>query len=240
MDTVIEKNHKHQNKGSQRNKDVLHPTSNEVSCPQNSPSPNSKPQVLPPCINCQSFLLHHSPNKLAGNGFAYADEPVQNQSKPPLPPRTYQSSGYKNTQRYAQLEHTDTHIYLDVLPSNDNKVTPPPVPPRPPPRLPLHPPSHRKTKKRTSQPALACVVSLRGGGPPIRHTSSCENGKSSRPISMPNPSGKCRRISKDCFLLKYSTQSSFKREKNKLSIFNYALFQKNWPRFCQESSRINV
>uniref|UniRef100_A0A8C1BU33 Rho guanine nucleotide exchange factor (GEF) 15 n=2 Tax=Cyprinus carpio TaxID=7962 RepID=A0A8C1BU33_CYPCA len=189
MDTVIEKNHKHQNKGSQRNKDVLHPTSNEVSCPQNSPSPNSKPQVLPPCINCQSFLLHHSPNKLAGNGFAYADEPVQNQSKPPLPPRTYQSSGYKNTQRYAQLEHTDTHIYLDVLPSNDNKVTPPPVPPRPPPRLPLHPPSHRKTKKRTSQPALACVVSLRGGGPPIRNTSSSENGKLSRRISIPNPLG---------------------------------------------------
>ncbi|XP_016142067.1 rho guanine nucleotide exchange factor 15 [Sinocyclocheilus grahami] len=190
MDTVIEKNHKHLNRGSQRNKDVLHLTSNKDNSLQNSPSPNSKPQALPPCINCQSFLLHHSPHKLAGNGFAYADESVPNHSKPPLPPRTYQSSEYKNTQQYAQLEHTDAQIYLDVLPSNDNKVTPPAVPPRPPPRLPLHPPSHRKIKKRSSQPALACVVSLRGGGPPIRNTSSRENGKLSHRISMPNPSGK--------------------------------------------------
>ncbi|KAI2664209.1 Rho guanine nucleotide exchange factor 15 [Labeo rohita] len=188
MDTVIEKNHKQRNRESQRNKDVLHQTSNEVSCPQNSPSPNSKPKVVPPCINCQSFLLHHSPHKLAENGFAYADESIQN-SKPPLPPRTYQSSEYQNTQQYAQLEHTDANIYLDILPSNDNKVTPPAVPPRPPPRVPLHPPSHQKTKKRSSQPVLACVVSLRGGGLPIRNTSSSKNGKLSRPISMPNPSG---------------------------------------------------
>ncbi|KAF4113632.1 rho guanine nucleotide exchange factor 15 isoform X3 [Onychostoma macrolepis] len=189
MDTAIEKNHKHRNRG-QRNQDVLHLTSNEVSWPPNSPSPNSKPQALPPCINCQSFLLHHSPHKLAGNGFAYANESFQSHSKPPLPPRTYQSSEYQNTQQYAQLEHADAHIYLDILPSNDNKVTPPAVPPRPPPRLPLHPRSHQKTKKRSSHPALACVVSLRGGGPPIRNTSSSGNGKSSRPISMPNPSGK--------------------------------------------------
>ncbi|XP_059403011.1 rho guanine nucleotide exchange factor 15 [Carassius carassius] len=189
MDIVIEKNHIHQDKGSHRNKDVLHLTSNEVSCPQNRPSPNSKPQVLPPCINCQSFLLHHSPYKLAGNGFAHADESVQNHSKPPLPPRTYQSSEYKNIQQSAQLDHTDANLYLDVLPSNDNKVTPPAVPPRPLPRRPLHPPSHRKTKKWTSQPALACVVSLRGGGPPIRNTSSSENAKLSRRISIPTPLG---------------------------------------------------
>uniref|UniRef100_A0A8C1WYF3 Rho guanine nucleotide exchange factor (GEF) 15 n=1 Tax=Cyprinus carpio TaxID=7962 RepID=A0A8C1WYF3_CYPCA len=187
VDTAIEKNHKHRNRGGQRNEHVLHLTSNEASWPPNSPSINSKPEALPPCINCQSFLLHHSPHKLAGNGFAYANESFQSHSKPPLPPKTYQSSEYQNTKQYAQLEHTDAHIYLDILPSNDNKVTPPAVPPRPPPRLPLHP---QKTKIRSSHPALACVVSLRGGGPPIRHTSSCENGKSSRPISMPNPSGK--------------------------------------------------
>ncbi len=212
MDTANEKNHKHRNRGGQRNQDVLHLTSNEVSCP----SPNSKPQALSPCINCQSFLLHHSPHKLAGNGFAYANESFQSHLKPPLPPRTYQSSEYQNTQQCAQLEHTDAQIYLDILPSNDKKITPPAVPPRPPPRLPLHPQSHQKTKKQSSHPSLACVVSLRGGGPPIRNASSRENGKSSRPISIPNPSGECRRLSKDCFLPKYSTQSSFIREKNEL------------------------
>ncbi|XP_026068342.1 rho guanine nucleotide exchange factor 15-like isoform X2 [Carassius auratus] len=187
MDTAIEKNHKHRNIGGQINEHVLHLTSNDVRWRLNSRSSNSKPQALPPCINCQSFLLHHSPNKLAGNGFAYAYKSFQSHSKPPLPPRTYQSSEYQNTQQYAQLEHTDDHIYLDILPSNDNKVTPPAVPPRPPPQLPLHP---QNTKKRSSHPVLACVVSLRGGGPPIRNTSKRENGKSSRHISMSNPTGK--------------------------------------------------
>ncbi|XP_043096211.1 rho guanine nucleotide exchange factor 15 [Puntigrus tetrazona] len=190
MDTAIEKNYKHQNRGGQRNQDVSHLTSNKVSCPLNSPSPNSKPQALPPCINCQSFLIHHSPHKLAGNGFAYANESFQSHPKPPLPPRTYLSSEYQNIQQYEQLEHSSAHIYLDILPSNDNKATPPAIPPRPPPRLPIHPQSAQKTKKRSSHSALACVVSLRGCGPPIRNTRSGENGKSSRPISMPNPSGK--------------------------------------------------
>ncbi|XP_067263799.1 rho guanine nucleotide exchange factor 15 isoform X3 [Chanodichthys erythropterus] len=189
MDTVI---HKHPNRGSQRNRfpnkeDVL--TSNEVSRPQNSPSHHSKHQELPPCVNCQSFLLHHSPHKLAGKQFAYDDESFQNHSKPPVPPRTYQSSEYQNSQQYTQLDHIDAHIYLDLLPSNDNKVTAPAVPPRPPPRLPRHPPQKQKTDRRSSQPALACVVSLRGGGPPIRNTSSCVRGRLSHPKSVLNPSG---------------------------------------------------
>ncbi|XP_067294036.1 ephexin-1 isoform X2 [Pseudorasbora parva] len=193
IDTVTENNHKHQNRGSQRKEfpkkdDVLHLTGNAVSKPQNRPPCHSKPQVLPPCVNCQSFLLHHSPHKLSGKGFAYADKPFQNHSQPPVPPRTYQSSEYQNRQQYTELEHTDAHIYLDLLPSNDNKVTAPAVPPRPPPRLPQHPPIKQKKERRSSQPVLACVLSPRGGGLPIRNISSCERGRS-HPISVPNPSG---------------------------------------------------
>ncbi|KAK7165184.1 hypothetical protein R3I94_003530 [Phoxinus phoxinus] len=133
QDTVIE------SKEIKRNEDVFH-----LSRPQNSPSRHSKPQVLPPCVNCQSFLLHHSPHKFAGNGFVYTD----------------------------------------------NKVTAPVVPPRPPPIPPRHPPLKQKTERRTSQPALACVVSPRGGGLPFRNTSNCERGRLSRPMPVLNPSGK--------------------------------------------------
>ncbi|KAG1957277.1 rho guanine nucleotide exchange factor 15 isoform X1 [Pimephales promelas] len=183
QDTVIESREIKRDQFLKK-EDVL--TSNEVSRPQNSPSRHSKPQVLPPCVNCQSFLLHHSPQKLAGKGFVYADESFQNHSNPPVPPRTYQSSDYQNSQQYTQLDHTDDHIYLDLLPSN---VAAPAVPPRPPPRLPHHPPLKQKTERRTSQPALACVVSLRGGGLPIRNTSNCERGRMSRPMPVLNPSG---------------------------------------------------
>lgn len=192
MDTII---HKHQNRRSQRNgfpkEDVL--TSNEVNRPHNSPFHHSEHQVLPPCVNCQSFLFHHSPHKLAGKGFAYVDESFQNQLKPPVPPRTYQSSEYQNSQQYTQLDHINAHIYLDLLPSHDNKVTAPAVPPRPPPRLPRRPPQKQKTDRRSSQPALPCVVSLRGGGPPIRNTSSVR-GRLSHPKSVLIPSGKHRRF----------------------------------------------
>lgn len=191
QDTVIESKEIKRNEFLKK-EDVLHLTSNEVSRPQNSPSCHTNPQVLPPCVNCQSFLLHHSPHKLAGKGFVYADESFQNHSKPPVPPRTYQSSEYQNSQQYTQLDHNDAHIYLDLLPSNDNKVTAPAVPPRPPPRLPRHPPLKQKTERRTSQPALACVVSLRGGGLPIRNTSNCERGRLSRPMPVLNPSGEHR------------------------------------------------
>lgn len=179
LDTVNEKCNRHQNSGRQRTKlqkkeGVLHLTSNEVGKLENRTTHHSKPiQELPPCINCQSFLYHHSPHKLALKRFAYAEEPIQNHSKPPLPPRTYQSSKYQNIKQYAQ--HTDANIYLDLLPSKDNILTTPPVPPRPLPRPPLHPTSKQKTEKRSSQPSLACVISLRGGYPPIRNISPCKS-----------------------------------------------------------------
>ncbi|XP_067294037.1 ephexin-1 isoform X3 [Pseudorasbora parva] len=66
----------------------------------------------------------------------------------------------------------------------------PAVPPRPPPRLPQHPPIKQKKERRSSQPVLACVLSPRGGGLPIRNISSCERGRS-HPISVPNPSAVC-------------------------------------------------
>ncbi|KAI7812431.1 rho guanine nucleotide exchange factor 15 [Triplophysa rosa] len=180
MDTV------HRNSGGQtktflKKEDILKPTSNEVSRLQNTPSQHPEPQTLPPCLNCQSFLLHHSPQKTVGNGLVNGDVSMQNPSKPPIPAKTNHSSESKNKHYYEQLDNADAHIYLDLLPSNDCKITAPPVPPRPPPHgVPKH-----KSKRRSAQPALACVVSLRGGPPIIK----CKSERSSRPISMPNSSG---------------------------------------------------
>lgn len=208
LDTVREKRNRHQNSGRQRaelqkKEDVLHLTSNEVAKLENETSHHSKLRELPPCINCQSFLYHHSPHKLASKTCVYADDPIQNHSKPPLPPRTYQSSKYQNIKQYAQLQHTDANIYLDLLPSKDNILTTPAVPPRPLPRPPLHPTSKQKTEKWSSQPSLACVISLRGGYLPIRNISPCKTGRLS------NSTGEHRRIHKYCGLLKRSTEIHF-------------------------------
>lgn len=166
---------------------ILKPTVNGVTRLQNSASSqHPKPQALPPCINCQSFLLHHSPNKIAANGLVCGVESTEKLSKPPLPAKTHLSNNTQKKHSFEQLENTDAHIYLDLLPSTDSKITAPPVPPRPPPQLPPRGVPKSKSERRSAQPSLACVVSLRGGRPPIRN---CESVRSSRPISVPNPPG---------------------------------------------------
>ncbi|XP_051975303.1 rho guanine nucleotide exchange factor 15 [Xyrauchen texanus] len=183
MDTVSKKtNNEFRNRGSQRNEfprknDILNQTSNEESRTHRNPSQHLKAQTLPPCLNCQSFLLHHSPHKLAYNGLVFDDESFQKTSTPPVPEKTYHSS--QNNKHYAQIEQTDDHIYLDLLPSIENA---PAVPPRPPPRPVLKP----KRERRSTQAALAYVVSPKGGYRPIRNSINCEAKRFSGPISKPN------------------------------------------------------
>ncbi|XP_036436213.1 uncharacterized protein LOC118814623 [Colossoma macropomum] len=82
---------------------------------------------MPQCINCWSFLLHHSPQKLAESECIYESVEVLIHRltpavKPPSAPQEQQ------TDRPPMEEA----VYLELLPSDENKPKPPTPPPRPP------------------------------------------------------------------------------------------------------------
>lgn len=115
-----------------------------------------KSTTMPQCYSCRSFRLHHSPQDEAASEGIYESMEVFFSSPPPEEP-----------------------IYLQLQPSDHASPTSP-TRPIPPPR-PLATLRARQ-EKRSTQPVLACVLSPRGGRPPIRAHSSCERGSGIPPL----------------------------------------------------------
>ena len=142
--------------------------------------------TMPQCINCQNFLLHHSPQKLAESECVY--ESVEALLHQPTP---VASLPLAQQEQQTDSPPTDEPVYLELLPSDENTPTPPTPPPRPMPPPPPQPsPPNCQKDGRTTKSALAYVVSPRGGW--IRNPSTCERG-SGAPSTRKSKLGKLKK-----------------------------------------------
>lgn len=116
---------------------------NPTSSTQNS---NTSPANTPQCNSCVSFRLHHGPQEGELNESMYESMELFF-SYPPEEP-----------------------LYLELQPSDPPPSSP--SPPKPPPR-PLATLRSRNKERWNTQPVLACMLSPRGGRPPMRSRSSC-------------------------------------------------------------------
>ncbi|XP_066514623.1 ephexin-1 [Hoplias malabaricus] len=136
-----------------------------------------KSPTMPQCINCQSFIIHHNPQKLQEPEDLYESVDVLLQSSVPAA---------VSPSDLEEQPCAEEPLYLELQPSDETTPPPPIPPPRPVPPPRLQPTvRHRQKDRRSTQTVLACMLSPRGGCPPIRCPSTCERPNGAPPTGKP-------------------------------------------------------